>query len=163
MTDDSGRREQRQFEPPPWERDKFDEIARRKAEDEEREAQRQAPRSEEAAPDRPAEPVAAPQVAAAATDKPPAPGVDERKIAAMLIELSGEEGPATKPVAEAGRYAAMALMAFGLVMLVTAVVLGTRASVMQGRVGAILIALLGAFVAGFAGWMWVRATREQGS
>jgi hypothetical protein len=95
--------------------------------------------------------------------KPRAAEIDERKIAAMLIELSGEEGPATKPMAEAGRYAAMGLIALGLVMIVTAVVLGTRASAVQGRVGAILIALLGGFVAGFAGWMWVRANREQGS
>jgi hypothetical protein len=160
MTDDSGRRERRQFEPPPWERDKFDEIARSKAADEEREAQRQAPRSEGVAPDRPAEPATATPVAAVVADKPEAPAVDERKIAAMLVELSGEEGP---PMAEAGRYAAMALMALGVVMIVTAVVLGTRASAMQGTVGAILIGLLGAFVAGFAGWMWVRATREQGS
>jgi hypothetical protein len=115
------------------------------------------------APDRPAEPATATPVAAVVADKPEAPAVDERKIAAMLVELSGEEGPATKPMAEAGRYAAMALMALGVVMIVTAVVLGTRASAMQGTVGAILIGLLGAFVAGFAGWMWVRATREQGS
>jgi hypothetical protein len=169
MTDDSGRRERRQFEPPPWERDKYDEIARRKAEDDEPEAQRQAPRSEGPAPDRPAEPasIAGPAVttppAEVVADKPPAAGIDERKIAAMLIELSGEEGPPTKPMAQAGRYVAMALIAFGVVMIVTAVVLGMRASALQGRVGAILIALLGGFVAGFAGWMWVRANREQGS
>jgi len=163
MTDDSGRRQRRQFEPPPWERDKFEEIARRRAEDEEREAQRQAPRSEDAGPDRPVETAAVEPPARVAGVEPESGGVDERKIAAMLIELSGEEGSATKPVTRAARYVAIAMIVLGGAMIVTAAVLGSRTSAAQGHVGARMIALVGASVAGFAGWMWVRASREQGS
>jgi hypothetical protein len=169
MSDDAARRQRRQFEPPPWEREGVEPLASKQEPDEVPAGQG------ETGPD-----------GAAKRE----PEVDDRKVAAMLIELSGEEGSAKRVVVQAGRTTAKVLVTIGVVMMVVAAVLAVRtllasepvspqagvpaaaaaqaadvasARTLEGGVGAAVIAVLGAFVAGFAGWMWVRANREQGS
>jgi hypothetical protein len=187
VSDDAERRQRRQFEPPPWERDGFEALARRHA---------VAGQGAEEASESPAEPQPGAEPAVGVVtpvgrEPKAAPVMDDRKVAAMLIELSGEEGSAKRPVVQAGKAAAIALVAIGVMMMVLAAVLalrslspvsqagaGTSASVSgvetvateagggaatEGGIGAAVIAVLGVFVAGFAGWMWVRANREQGS
>jgi hypothetical protein len=161
MSDDAERRNRPQFEPPPWERERFEELARK------REAAEKAatPAPEEASGELLVEPEPASPVSPAREPEgaKAAPTLDERKVKAMLVQLSGEEGPATRTVAQAGKVTAMILVAIGVGMMVFGAVLASRSAAVEGRIGAGVIAILGAFVAGFAGWMWVRANNEQGS
>jgi hypothetical protein len=157
MSDDAERRNRPQFEPPPWELERFEELARK------REAAEKAatPAPEEASGELLVEPEPASPTSPARAKA--APTLDERKVKAMLVQLSGEEGPATRTVAQAGKVTAMILVAIGVGMMVFGAVLASRSAAVEGRIGAGVIAILGAFVAGFAGWMWVRANNEQGS
>jgi hypothetical protein len=162
MSDDAERRRPPQFEPPPWERDRFEELARQRAI-----ADRAAATGTDETADEVSPACAEPATAVTPTQDTEgtkaAPALDERKVQAMLIQLSGQEGPATRPVAEAGKVTAIILVAVGMAMVVFGAVLASRAAAIEGRIGAAVIVLLGALVTGFAAWMWVRANSEQGS
>jgi hypothetical protein len=181
MSDDAERRRRRQFEPPPWEQEGLGPAA---DQEEGATARLQAPTDGAEGP-------AVRGDAAASSEPDPVPAVDDRQVAAMLIDLSCEEGSARRSVVQAGKTTAKALVALGVMMMLIAAVLAVRslsassgtagtavgskpgvsqpaqemagAKALEGGIGAAVIAVMGAFVAGFAGWMWVRANREQGS
>ncbi len=95
MTDDSVR-QPRKFEPPPWERDRFDELARKRAEEEAAAAQLAADAAAAAA----AAPVApAPEVAATVAPVAPAPAAPAEVAPAPQAEAPVVMQPAPQPVA----------------------------------------------------------------
>jgi hypothetical protein len=168
MSEDAERRQHRQFEPPPWEREKFEALAQQ------REAEQRAIAAaiEAATPERPAEeaarpasePASAAALAGAREAGPePVPKIDERKVNAMLIELSGQEGSARAPISKAGRVIGILFGAVGSGVTVFGAALAGRSTAADGRVGSAVIAFLGVFMTGAAIWMWVRAGNEQGS
>jgi len=168
---DAGRRTPKPFEPPPWERDQFDELARRKAEEAARleaaaAAEREAVQAAAAALTASEEPAAVPEEGVVTAEQDAAaagkPAVDQVKLDAMLLELSGQEPSAVREVHRAGAIAAWVLAAFGSVMLGLGIVLLVRGG-QQALAGSGIIAAVGLFVIGFAIWLGYRASRGQGS
>lgn len=175
MSDDAERRERKTFEPPPWERDQFEELARLKAGEQERQAAEEAAcRESVAAEARADENAAQPGGETAVASGPPegaAPvpaekqkpvAVEDVKLQAMLLELSGEERSALIEMRRAGTFAAYGLGAAGVIVLALGVVLVFQGGT-KGLAGSGTIVAVGMFVIGFAAWLWYRADRGQGS
>jgi hypothetical protein len=181
----SERRETKRFEPPPWERDAFDELSRAK------EAEEGAARAAEAA--QAAEAAAAIEVAAArASDVVAAadaeqqaattaasgdrggvtqaaveePSVSEAQVTEMMAGLREEEPTSMQSYSAI----AIALSVFtglvGVVMLVWARAMFVSAAARgTGRVGMIsgsIVAFFGALFIGLSMWVAVRALRQRG-
>ncbi len=133
---DVPRREPRKFEPPPWERDAFEELRRRKEQEQaERELEEALQRAEavesadETRQPGPAEqaapvPPAATEDGAAAADG--SSGLDERLVERMLIQLSLEEPKATQHVGTFANAVAAGMAAAGLGFVVWSAVLFAR-------------------------------------
>jgi hypothetical protein len=159
----------RSFEPPPWEKEQFEELARQRRE-RERESLERA--ETEAAVARLAEmDRAAAQVAAAAEpgneelagDARQAPGspIDEKQVSAMLIQLSAEEPPALHGARRASKVAAAAVGLFGVAVITVGAVTGAMSIGKEALagVGAAIVAFIGMVILGLAVWLWVRAER----
>ncbi|MDI6711684.1 MAG: hypothetical protein QMD96_00445 [Anaerosomatales bacterium] len=139
---DVPRREPRKFEPPPWERDAFEELRRRKEQEQaERELEEALQRAEavesadETRQPGPAEqaapvPPAATEDGAAAADG--SSGLDERLVERMLIQLSLEEPKATQHVGAFANAVAAAMAAAGLGFVVWSAVLFARTRAANG-------------------------------
>jgi hypothetical protein len=153
MSDDAGRRERKAFEPPPWERDQFDELAKRKAAEQALQADGATTRQEAA-------PSASAESATAEGAKPP--GIEDAKIQAMLLELSVEGRSAAREVRQAGTVASYVLATAGVVVFGLGVVMVVQGGA-QGLAGSSMIVITGIFIIGFAVWLWYRASRGQGS
>jgi hypothetical protein len=166
----------RTFEPPPWEREQFEELARRRQEREEQE--REAAAADAAAATVAAASAALASVAPASTPEAetetPAPGtdhpapdegagqrLDESRVEAMLVQLSGEDPHPLQPIRRASKIVAYVVGAVGIGTVVTSGILGARAV----SAGAIALAsagtgvALGAGITGMAAWLWLRAAR----
>jgi hypothetical protein len=193
MTDDADHKKPRGFEPPPWEREQFEELARRRAAAAETAAAEAAVNTAVLKAQAPAqasaqEPTRAPAQDAAAEGGVGAPGepetgpappgregapeeqpkADERVADAMLFDLSGQEGPTLAPLRRAGKVVAGLVGAIGVAILGLGVWTSAQAaaaeeSVGVGTMGAAIIMIFGLLVVGMAGWTWVRASRSQGS
>jgi hypothetical protein len=187
MSDDADQKKPRGFEPPPWEREQFEELARRRAAAAEAaaaEAEAEgAAASSTGAPETPTPaqgmPAETSEDAMTATGdgttphQPEAPAqeaakADPRVADAMLFELSGQEGPTMAPLLRAGKAVAGLMGAIGLAILVLGVWTSTQAAAAEETVGAGtagggIIMIFGLLVVGMAGWTWVRASRSQGS
>jgi hypothetical protein len=166
----------RTFEPPPWEREQFEELARRRQERERREreeAAAEATAATMAAASAALAGVAASPAQPAETEAPgsdadrPAPeaGQDERldesQVQAMLVQLSGEDPQPLQPIRRASKVVALVVGAVGLGTMVTSGILGVRASA-AGPIGVVSAGtgiVLGAGIAGIAAWLWLRALR----
>jgi hypothetical protein len=185
MSDDPSRKQPKGFEPPPWEREQFEELARRRAAQADadaaaaaeaaaavvaavEEAPSEASAIEEPVPE-PVGKIEEPAREAVAADAPPEhEAVDPRKVTAMLMELSAEEGPTMAPVRQAGKAFAGVVGGAGAAMLVLAVFTGmTAAGAETGAdvagTGAVFIAVFGLMAVGAAAWLWIRADRSRGS
>ncbi|MCX8006584.1 MAG: hypothetical protein N3B11_00500 [Coriobacteriia bacterium] len=168
--DNPPRREPRKFEPPPWERDAFEELRRRKEQERaERELQEALERARQAAAQPPAPP---PQ--SAESEKPPpsqqeaaeAAGLDERAVERMLIQLSLEEPKATTHVATLANAVAAAMAAAGLGFVVWSAVLFARtrtagdavavASPLVTTIASLLMMLWGFMMIGGGVLLWRR-------
>ncbi len=148
------KREAKRFEPPPWEREQFEAMQRRRVEEEQASAEEPAPEEEPAGLE-PAEPA---QEAAEAPR-----GVSEAELDAMLAQLQAEEPRAEEHLKAVGLFAAaiaaivgVSMLAWGSYMLMTA----------QGRlaavVGALILLAMGS-VLGLTGlWVGRNATSRQG-
>lgn len=158
MAGEPNRREAKRFEPPPWERDRFDALQQREAEVDQPEESGSAP----AAGAGPAEagPAEA-QPASVAESTPDA--ASEAKVGTMLIQLSAEEPKIGHHVKTVGVFSAGVLMFVGLCMLVWGAMLLLLA---RGNIGASAIALTVLFMGGLFGGvglvLGLRVTRGQG-
>ena len=182
------RREPKRFEPPPWERDRFEEIERKRADelDEERRAREALlglaateeaaePAGQEAPPAGEAESA---EVAVPVSDREPVPaptdgtapsGTKAAQLDAMIIGLSAEERDTFGGDSFAWGMGAAALLGFvGTVMLAYAVVALVRTGGAGGEAGT--LALAGAGVVGFFGlvimgsaaWLGMRTYGNRG-
>jgi hypothetical protein len=138
----------RSFEPPPWEKEQFEELARQRRERERESLER-------------AETEAA--VARLAEMDRAAPGspIDEKQVSAMLIQLSAEEPPALHGARRASKVAAAAVGLFGVAVITVGAVTGAMSIGKEALagVGAAIVAFIGMVILGLAVWLWVRAER----
>jgi hypothetical protein len=164
------------FEPPPWEQDQFDELARRKeaektaAELEAGAASEELPAAE--APEQ-GSPVAAPldqaaEPAPASTAVEPAHEaaieVDDPRIEAMLVGLRREEPPFGTQMWKVALAAGAVLASVGAVLMVWglfALAAARRAGATSALGGGILVVFGLGFI-GVGGWMAYRTLRQQG-
>jgi len=155
MSDDV--RTPRRFEPPPWERDQFEELRRR------RESERPAPGPE-------AGDALAQGVVAAA--QPAASGADGEaealpaEVDVMMMELVAQEPDAVGPF----RMAGLILAAIVGIVGIGTVIAGVVGLVMQGGRGGAMGALAASIVIAFGlllvaggGWLTVLALRQRGA
>lgn len=173
MADSPDRRAPKAFEPPPWEREQFDELAKNK----------QAEEAEATPPpgpgDLPAE--EAPEPADAKepgqwTAEPVASGgsvdprtessakVDDAALVEMMATLAAEEPPATQGLWQLGVIVAVGIGALGLMMLVIGAV-GLSKTADSGPIGVLGGTILVGFGIGMiaiAVWMTVRTLKQRG-
>ena len=161
MTDEPRRREAKPFEPPPWEREAFDELARQQ----ERDQQEQEPGQEQAAEQCVAEP-AAPDV----SDEPPVRvegrtrDLDESSVEMMLLALKDEEPDTSAGIWKVGLAAGAVVGAIGLVLVVWGAVALARTMDVGpvGWVGSLVIGLMGVGFVILGLWLAGRSLRKQG-
>ncbi len=156
MSDENGfdfrrpgeRREPKRFEPPPWERDAFEEIGQRKAEPE-----AGAERAPVGAPPAAVKPeVSAPRITVAPSR---GEGVDEATLIELLAGLAAEEPPAKRTFFGVAMGSALLLVALGSVLLIWAIAALMSAG-RTGLTGTYAGAGLGLFGVGFiAGGVWL--------
>jgi len=161
------------FEPPPWEREAFDALAARRAEEQMTRQVLEAAAVSPAAPiQEPDEPLLAAIEAPGATggqdpaaDKAPAPkpATDERVVQAMLVQLQSEERAdrnATKWVAWAASGFTVVL---GLAMLVAGLLMiGKGGGTSIGAIGSAVLSVFGLVFIGMAAWVWITTSRSRG-
>ena len=163
------RRDRKEFEPPPWEKDQFDQLARERS------------KAAEQVVSPPVVPAVVPEPeptgdGSASTEPKQAPPevkvtpkgeVDDRKVAAMLFELKAEDGPATAGMHKAALIAGAVLLVTGVVLVIWAIVMVVVAlqHPEQGRTGVFVgltVLLFGAGFVGAAAWFVFRTLRLQG-
>ena len=162
-------RDPRTFQPPPWEREQFEELRRRR--ELEQEQQESAAVVDEEPPE--AEPEEATQVARPRdcvvqegfSLEAGAP-VNSAEVDRMMIELAAQEPDVSRPVRLAGMIAAAAAAVVGL----ATVVAGISGLVMQagrtGPTGAItgsVVIVFGLLLVGSGGWLMILALKQRGA
>jgi len=164
----SGRREPKRFEPPPWERSKFDELARRRAEEEAKQAE-----EAESAVQAAREPAEVEQTHTATEDERPVvaeqeearAGVDPMQLEAMMSQLQAEETPISTGLWRAGIAAAVFLLVLGAVIMIWGVVAlrATRGAGPTGTMGATILLFFGVAFIAMAVWTAIRSLRQRGA
>lgn len=178
----SQRKEPKRFEPPPWEREAFDEIQRRRAEQDadveiaeavaglgKEEAQGEA----EAVKDEPGGQAAQagevgervePHATPLARPVREAPQLDEQQVTAMLLELAVTEKQSHKRFERLNLVLMALTAAIGAVLVVWGGAALSRAKQMGqvGVLGGLGLMFFGALFFGVAVWMAVRQLRQQG-
>jgi hypothetical protein len=180
------RREAREFEPPPWERDQFERLAKERAESKAAEETARAAVAEVAAAQTAAvtgeAPVASPVDPAAtftngteeqtavlparpegeAADGGATP-VDDRQIAAMMMDLKAEEPAALGSTWIVAMMSAIVVGAVGLVLIVWGLTEAARSSAAPtGAMGAGILTLFGLGFGGMGAWLAFRTLRQRG-
>ena len=182
---DEQKREARRFEPPPWEKDAFEALARKKAEEQEALEALAAARAVAGAPagspmgaraaevpasESESKPTAAGQGSEAdpgEAAEPVAPAIDERQVQVMLLELGREETSPTGHVRLISRIASLITGATGLGMIFGGF-WALQATDQARRTGVALmgsgaLSVFGLCFAGIAVWVWIRSNRVRGS
>jgi hypothetical protein len=168
------RREAKRFEPPPWEQDKFDELARQRAEQEASAAEAAEAASVQAALAKAdaevaetaaeAEAPAVESAAAVAIEPADMPQVADASVEQMLAELAAEEPKATSAYWKMSVFVGSVLVVFGSMFLFwgMAALVGARSSGAVGVVGGSVVLLFGAgFVFGGL-YVVVKNLRQRG-
>ncbi len=162
------RRERKEFEPPPWEKDKFDELAKRASD-----STSETVDSERGLHEEPefVEPVLITKQVAQEPETQPEPKtevqLDEGRVTAMLFELRAEDPPANRGFSKVGLIAGIVLLALGILLVIWAAVMIAVALQRgaQGRTGVMVGLTVLMFGAGFTGtgaWFVFKSLRQQG-
>jgi hypothetical protein len=170
---DFGRRERREaksFEPPPWEKEAFEQLRRRK-DDAPEPAGHEETTATDPEPDAAGGSVKKPQVEAEGAGeakgdaRPPAAAqVDEGTVVEMMAKLAAQEPDAQRSLHALALSVSAAMGVFGLVLIVWGVVALARSGE-SGRIGVIggsLFFAFGAASAVFAVWLMVKTLRQRG-
>jgi len=175
MADRAGRRDPRSFEPPPWERAQFEELAKLKTPEQE-------PETEEASP------VTVTEVGSATTvvdlthkkvveTAPTSVGVgsatgttalpsaiDEAAMLEMMAKLADEEPPVAQEIWRLAVVASTVLGSIGLMMIVFGAVglTKTARAGLTGVLGGAILIVFGIGMIALAVWMVVRTLKQRG-
>ena len=166
---DEVKRDVRPFEPPPWEREAFEALARKKAEEQAALDLLSAPHPSPKAPAEPQAEAATGAVDPAPAATPtPAAAVDERQVQAMLLELSKEETIGVGPIRLIARIAAAITAAVGLGMLIGGLMsLGTAQDAAKRTLATTMasgaLSVFGMCFVAIAAWVWIRSNSMKGS
>ncbi len=162
------RREAKRFDPPPWEREAFEQLERRSAAEagEQGEAGPKSEESVEVAPQLARESKA--PVGQGSSEKEGVaeakPEIEEKRVLEMMAQLAGQEPAMHDKTWKPAIFLAMLAVALGCVMTVWGVAAMVRASE-TGLTGVAAALVLIAFGVGFvavAVWMTVRTLRQRG-
>ena len=168
----SERREPKPYEPPPWERDAFEELQR--AQPEKSVVPAKEPEQEGAesvAPQEPASSAASEQssapddqIAEAAAVGPERPALDEARVIEMLSELSAEEPAKPNEYFAVGFGAGLVLVAIGGVLIVwgMAALVSSRQTGWVGQWSGAGLGMFGVFFMGMGVWMLYRTLKQRG-
>lgn len=173
MADSPDRRAPKAFEPPPWERAHFDELAKNKQAEESDARTTSEPgglpaeAASEAAGttgpgNRPEESGGTGDVKGQGTDS--SAKVDDAALVEMMANLAAEEPPATQGLWQLGVIVAVGIGALGLMMLVIGAV-GLSKTADSGPIGVLGGTILVGFGIGMiaiAVWMTVRTLKQRG-
>ena len=175
--DHDKKRDVRPFEPPPWERDAFEALARRKAG--EQEALKILASAQETAgtADTSIAEVLVAEVVAAKPEEAEAlpasslaaPAVDEHRLKAMLMELSKEETADTGHIQLVTRVASMVTAAVGAGMLIGGLITlaGSSQDAAKRTIATTMasgaLSVFGLCFVAIAVWVWVRSNHVKGS
>jgi len=179
----SERREARQFEPPPWERDQFE---RHKREQAEREAAAEAARAqvltEQDATRVAQEAAESPEPTAGAgagessetgaigsggevrvSEAAPQAEIDEKQVALMLLDLRAEEPPALEGAWVVNMAAGLIVALVGFASSIWGgVALSRRGLPVAGTLGGFILLAFGLGFLGLGGWLIFKALRQRG-
>lgn len=185
----SQRREPKRFEPPPWEKDAFDEMERRRREAEEEERRAAAALAEPQAQRAAARQEEQEEVAASSELKEPrqdkvasrggagesaagTPGVDVQKperidqaqLTAMLAELAAEEPRDDKTISSVTLVVSIAIFALGAMMIMwgMAAFVAAKGAGSQGTIAGSVLFLFGAGFIGGAIYLAVKSLQKRG-
>jgi hypothetical protein len=165
------------FEPPPWELEAFEALARRRAEEQAAlEAIARAMEPTAVAIAEP-EPLAEPAVTQAdeqvkvakaleeqTAAKAEAKLIDERRVQAMLLELGREETASTGSIKIVARIASVMTAIVGIGMLTGGLMIIQRASgTTAGLMGSGALSVFGLCFVAMAAWVWVGSNRTRRS
>lgn len=181
---DEQRRERKQFEPPPWEKEAFEAFAARRAEQEAADRAEalaavmaggatQAPLPAEDLAAQLAEAMkakaeqdgreAAPVEAAIAPDVSVKSDAPDKLVEVMMLELAQEESSDTKSAKIVAWVASGVTGVLGLAMVFAGLVLAAKA---QGQgsavIGSAVLTVFGLIFAGMAAWVWISSNRVRG-
>lgn len=155
------------FEPPPWEREQFDELERQKqhgAVAEVAAAERVEPEQESPAPEvpkrEPSEAGGAPRDSDG--ERPQRTGPSEESIAAMLVQLKGEEPPVIAGVWQVSLAASFVVAVIGLALSVVGVVALGKQYGAVGSFGGFVLLLFGIGFIGAGIWVAYQTLRQRG-
>ncbi|MHB9004268.1 MAG: hypothetical protein ACYC6C_09440 [Coriobacteriia bacterium] len=161
------RRRGKSFEPPPWEREQFEQLARaREAQRDESEldqALRELDEAREVVPDAAAVPLK-PMEASFEAEAKPAAHLDDARVIEMLAQLSAEEPRPIDELWRVGLIGAVVTAAIGLMMIVFGVI-GLAKTIKAGPMGIFSASILLLFGSGFcalAAWTAVRTLKQRG-
>jgi hypothetical protein len=182
---DEEKQKARKFEPPPWEKDAFEALARKKAEEQEALELLVAAQAAAGAPvvataealaseattltpseDTAAAPAPAPGSTAPKAEKAPEStlAVDERQVKAMLLELGREETTPTSHIKLISRAASIITGVAGAGMVIGGIsALRTAGTTPVGVMGGGALSVFGLCFVGMAVWVWIRSNRVKGS
>ncbi len=175
MIDTPNKRDPGQFEPPPWEREQFEEFQRKREEQAQEHAEETLPEQTSSV----AELVVEEKIdvaqeslgqAAAPTQEPPgkeSPGgaeVDEKAMAAMLLQLQIEEPESSSALWKIGLVFSVGAVGIGLVLLVWGFVAMVRTGALgpAGIVGSTILMAFGGLFVGLGIWTAVRSLKQRG-
>ncbi len=145
------KREARRFEPPPWERDRFEELAKR--------SEQQAPLADENP-----KPAAAEAVEQAREGEVPREERVPENLEAMLVALRAEEPEALSEAWKVAAGASLVVITIGLMLVVWGAVAMARAGSAgaAGVMGSAIMTVMGALFAALGAWLGVRSLRQRG-
>lgn len=175
MMDTSNKREAGQFEPPPWEREQFEELRRRRQEQERLEqlaasevVPEEQPPGTELQPAETARDAEVSQEDVASDqrmkEKPSREGTDEKMMAAMLLQLQAEEPARNEALWKIGIVFSVGATAIGLVLLTWGIVAMVRTGSLgaTGVVGSTILMAFGGLFVGLGIWTAVRSLKQRG-
>ncbi|MDY0087672.1 MAG: hypothetical protein RBS78_03890 [Coriobacteriia bacterium] len=160
--------ESKRFEPPPWEREQFEELERKlaqRARAAEQSAEVEVADAGERGEDArrrespPSEPPTPEKEDGATTSR--ARGAE---IETMLMALKAEEGPAAGEVWKLGLTASAFVCAVGVMLVIwgTVALARTQGRGATGTIGAMIMSLMGGLFIGLAAWMGLRSLKQRG-
>jgi hypothetical protein len=89
--------------------------------------------------------------------------VDEKAVAAMLLQLQAEERTDGHATTRVGQVAAIVTSVLGLGMLIAGVVMMQGGGGKQVAViGSLVLSIFGLAFIGMAAWVWIATTRSKG-
>lgn len=176
-----GTRNPKAFEPPPWEKEAFEDLQRLRAAQQEAEACEAAVLEDEVSSVRPAgklpaeeetviaEPVSAGKVETGEQEVPPSGSakddkLDQATLNKLLAELAAEEAQAAREMGFIGVIAEVLLVIAGVLLMVwgVAALAGTRQSGWIGVTAGGGLGLFGASFIGVGGWLLYKDLKKRG-